>query len=98
MDSNNEKGAATAEFMLLLPTFVIGLAAFLALTNWQVERLELSTLAFSAVRAQTVGAEWSAPKGVSANAFQDGRYSCVELSKAALLPMRVRACALQFGS
>lgn len=98
MASNNEKGAATAEFMLLLPTLLIGLAAFLALTNWQLERLELSSLSFSAARAQAIGTDWSPPEGVLTNSFQDGRYDCVELSKAAFMPMKVRACVLQFGS
>lgn len=98
MDLNNEKGAATAEFMLLLPTFIIGLAALLALTGWQVERLELSSLSFSAERAESIGIDWSPPEGVSVKSFEDGRYQCVELSKTSLLPMVVRACAFKFGS
>ena len=94
----SEKGSVTAEFMLLLPTLVLGLAACLAVAAWQIERLELQSLAFLAARQQIVGSSIELPENTDGNFFQDGRYSCVELTRTSLLPLKARSCQLRLGA
>jgi cytochrome oxidase assembly protein ShyY1 len=94
----SDEGTVTAEVMLLLPTLVLGMSACLGVAVWQIERLDLQSTAFLAARQQIVGDPLELPDGISSNFFQDGRYSCVELSKVSLLLLKARSCQFRLGA
>jgi len=94
---SDEKGAVTAEFMLLLPAAVLGLAGFLAIFQLGLVRIEISQLAFFQARLWSIGNEDLDFEGVSFSSELDGQLLCVTATKKTIIEISESACYLAHG-
>ncbi|QKJ25631.1 hypothetical protein HRU87_05545 [Aquiluna borgnonia] len=98
MDFSEDRGAVTAEFMLLFPTVIVALAGALTVFQLGLDRLELSRLAFFQARSLAIGGELSSVEGVRFTPSDDGRMLCVEATKTSLFRLSESGCYLKHGS
>jgi hypothetical protein len=93
----NEKGAVTAEFMLLLPglvfLFAIGMGSF----SLALSRVQLEVSAFEIARQLAIGNQPQAPAGMTLKVESEGRLSCAKLTKRELFPLTARHCMIRYG-
>ena len=94
---SDDKGAVTAEFMLLLPTVILGLAGFLAIFQLGLVRIEISQLAFYQARLWSIGNEDLNVEGVSFSSELDGQLLCVTATKKSIIEVSESACYLAHG-
>jgi Flp pilus assembly protein TadG len=94
---SSEKGAVTAEFMLLLPGLALLLAAALGMFQMGLDRIALEVSAFEASRASAIGFEPEVPDGAELTRYQEGRFQCVRLAKSQLVPLTATSCMIPYG-
>ncbi|HEY7854158.1 MAG TPA: hypothetical protein VIB80_03470 [Aquiluna sp.] len=93
----SEKGAVTAEFMLLLPALLVLLTAALGLFQLGLERISLEVQTFEAARAMAIGFEPELREEVTVSHNQDGRFLCVTLVKNGLVDLEATRCMIPYG-
>ncbi|MEY3561689.1 MAG: hypothetical protein RL068_841 [Actinomycetota bacterium] len=96
--STSEKGAVTAEFVLLWPTILLGLAGVGFLFQLGLARLELSLLAFQQARALVVSGEVSTSGNASLHVETDSRWVCVSATRQMAFEVSETACFMRHGS
>lgn len=94
---NNDKGAVTAEFMMLMPVMVLGLSLIVGAVNLGFERLELQAMSWSVARQAALGLELPELEGITVLIEQEQRVSCVKLQKKTPLPIQAMSCQLILG-
>ncbi len=97
MVSSSQKGAVTAEFMLLFPTVVLALAGFLGVFQLGLTQLQLSREAFSQVRQLAIGNQLADQPGISFEVSHSDRWVCVTAIKQLVLKLEAEACLLKHG-
>jgi hypothetical protein len=95
---SDQKGAVTAEFMLLFPTVVLALAGVLGVFQLGVAQLELSRDAFTSARQLSIGGSVIAVEGVKMHSYREGQLVCVIAQKKIAIDLEARACLFQHGS
>ncbi len=94
---SSDKGAVTAEFMLLFPTLVLALAGILGVFQLGLTQLQLSREAFSLARELAVGNQLTALAGTSFEVTESGRWICVTTSRKLLFEVEAEACQFKHG-
>ena len=94
---SSQKGAVTAEFMLLFPTVVLALAGTLGVFQLGVAQLSLSREAFLQARQLALGNALEASPGVSLTESVEGRYVCVSAFKKLFIELEAEACLPKHG-
>ena len=97
MAFSSEKGAVTAEFMLLFPTLVLALAGILGVFQLGLTQLQLSRDAFSQARELAIGNPLAPLPGTSFTVTESGRWVCVTASKQRFLKLEAQACLYKHG-
>jgi hypothetical protein len=95
---SDQKGAVTAEFMLLFPTVVLALAGVLGVFQLGVAQLELTRNAFTQARQLSIGASLIPIDGVEFQSYREGQLVCVIAQKRLAIDLEARACLFQHGS
>ncbi|MDG2497451.1 MAG: hypothetical protein P8M68_04630 [Aquiluna sp.] len=94
---DNDRGAVTAEFMLLLPALIMLFTFVLGSVTFAAERIAIESKVFEATRAISLGQDPSIdPKYLLTQSIQ-GRKICVTLSRQMLLPIKSTLCMLPVG-
>jgi Flp pilus assembly protein TadG len=94
---SSEKGAVTAEFMLLLPALALLLASALAIFQLGLDRISLEVSAFEIARANAIGFEQEIETELEITTEQEGRFACVTVSKMNLVRMAATSCMIPYG-
>ncbi len=94
---SNQKGAVTAEFMLLFPTVVLALAGFLGFFQLGLVQLQLGRDAFTQARELSIGNQLQKIPNTKFRSNQDGRWVCVTAVRELPIAMEVEACLLKHG-
>ena len=97
MDLNSEKGAVTAEFMLLLPALLVLLAAALSLFQLGLERIALETKTFEIARSVAIGYPATEEAGFEIATKDEGRFRCVSVTKQGLVNLESTRCMIPYG-
>jgi hypothetical protein len=95
--SNSERGAVTAEFMMLMPVLVLGLSITLGAVSLGFERLELQATSWSIARQVALGLELPELEGITITVDAQERISCVKLRKNSPFPIQAKSCQLILG-
>jgi hypothetical protein len=95
---SDQKGAVTAEFMLLFPTIVLALAGVLGVFQLGVAQLELSRDAFTSARQISIGGTLTPVEGVEVHSYRDGQLVCVIAQKKIAIELEASACLFQHGN
>jgi Flp pilus assembly protein TadG len=94
---SSQKGAVTAEFMLLFPTVVLALAGILGVFQLGLAQLQLSGAAFSQARQLSIGNQLLEIPGTTFQVTESGRWVCVTAAKSLLIDLEVKSCLLKHG-
>lgn len=97
MGSGNDRGAVTAEFMLLLPALVLIVAAAIGLYSLSLERLGLEVSAFQAARSVAIGLAPEIEPGLILEIEERERFTCVHIERSGLIPIRAEHCVIVYG-
>jgi len=95
---SDQKGAVTAEFMLLFPTVVLALTGVLGVFQLGVAQLELSRDAFTLARQLSIGGSLTPVEGIEVHSYREGQLVCVIAQKKIAFGLEARACLFQHGS
>lgn len=95
---SDQKGAVTAEFMLLFPTVVLALAGVLGVFQLGVAQLELTRDAFTQARQLSMKESLLPIEGVEFKSYRDGQLVCVVAQKKLAIDLEATACLFQHGS
>ena len=95
---SDQKGAVTAEFMLLFPTVVLALAGVLGVFQLGVVQLELTRDAFTQARQLSIHGSLLPIAGAEFKSFRQGQLVCVVAQKRLAIDLEARACLFQHGS
>ena len=94
---NDQKGAVTAEFMLLFPTVVLALAGILGVFQLGVAQMELARNAFTQARHLSINGSMLPMPGSTFESYADGQWVCVIARKMLVFELQERACLYQHG-
>ena len=94
---SDQKGAVTAEFMLLFPTVVLALAGVLGVFQLGVAQLELTRDAFTQARHFSIKGSLLPIEGVEFQSYRDGQLACVVAQKRFAIELEAKACLFQHG-
>jgi Flp pilus assembly protein TadG len=97
LDFSSDRGAVTAEFMLLLPALLFLLAATLGIFQIGLERIWLEVRAFEAARTAAIGFTALAAENLEIQVREEGRFRCVTVSKTGLLRLEATRCMIPYG-
>ena len=95
---SDQKGAVTAEFMLLFPTVVLALAGVLGVFQLGVAQLELSRDVFTQARQLSIKESLLSIEGVEFKSYRDGPLVCVIAHRKLVIDLEATACLFQHGS
>ena len=95
---SDQKGAVTAEFMLLFPTVVLALAGVLGVFQLGVAQLDLSRDVFTQARQLSINGPMLPIAGVEFKSYRDGQLVCVVGQKRLAIVLEATACLFQQGS
>ena len=95
---SNEKGAVTAEFMMLFPTLLLALAGAIGLFQLGLARLELSQLAFYQARSEAIGSSGVQSDKAIFKTEINGQLLCVTASRKLIFELRETGCYLIHGA
>lgn len=96
MDCSSDRGAVTAEFMLITPALILAVVSLLGLFPLALSAIKLEVVAMSVARAHSYGHGVSAPDGYQLEIVQAGRLNCIRL-KSAALSMESEYCVIPIG-
>ena len=94
---SDQKGAVTAEFMLLFPTVVLALAGILGVFQLGVAQMELARNAFTQARQLSINGSMLPIPGSTFESYLDGQWVCVIAQKRFVFDLQERACLYQHG-
>jgi Flp pilus assembly protein TadG len=94
---SSQKGAVTAEFMLLFPTVVLALAGILGVFQLGLTQLQLSREAFTQARQLAIGNQLADQPGSFFEIRQSGKRDCLTATKQLALKMEAEACLMKHG-
>jgi hypothetical protein len=94
---SDQKGAVTAEFMLLFPTVVLALAGILGVFQLGVAQMELARNAFTQARQLSINGSMLPIPGVAFESHLDGQWVCVTAQKRLVFDLQEKACLYQHG-
>jgi hypothetical protein len=94
---SSEKGAVTAEFMLLFPTLMLALAGILGVFQLGLTQLQLARDAFTQTRLLAIGHPLERLEDTSYKVTESGKWVCVTASKKLLIELEAQACLLKHG-
>ena len=95
---SDQKGAVTAEFMLLFPTVVLALAGVLGVFQLGVAQLELTRDVFTQARQLSINRSLLPIEDAQFKSYRDGQLICVVGQKRLAIDLEARACLFQHGS
>ena len=95
---NSDRGAVTAEFMLLMPALISVVAIGIAGLQIGLASISLELDAALLARAQSYGFSVSAPTGTELTTWREGHLSCLRLSQVKLVEIASEYCLIQAGS
>lgn len=93
---SSDRGAVTAEFMLITPALILAVVSLLGLFPLALAAIKLEVLAMQLARAHGYGWEAIAPSGYHLEITEDGRYECLRLSTQGL-KMESEYCVIPVG-
>lgn len=96
MAFRSEKGAVTAEFMLVTPAMILAVTLLIGLFPLALAGIKLELTAMQLARLHTFGQLVEAPAGHTLEISQRGRLECLSLRFDAL-PMESEYCAIPIG-
>ena len=91
-----DKGAVTAEFMLITPALILAVTLLLGLFPLALAGIKLELSAMQLARLYSFGQDVEAPAGYSIEFSQQGKLSCLKL-RMDTLPMESEYCAIPIG-
>jgi Flp pilus assembly protein TadG len=94
---HSDKGAVTAEFMLLLPALILLLAGGIGMFQLGLQRIALEVSAFEITRAVAIGFEPELEPGLEMRVSQEGRTKCVSVTKDLLFKLESKRCLIPYG-
>jgi Flp pilus assembly protein TadG len=92
----SDKGAVTAEFMLVTPALILAVTLLLGLFPLALSAIKLELTAMQLSRLHSLGESVSAPAGYEMFTYSKGRYECLVL-KSTLLILESEYCAMSVG-
>ena len=92
---DNQKGAVTAEFMLLMPAAILAVTLLLGFFNLALERVQFEFNAFQFARSHFYGLE---PGGYEFGERSYGDLSCVEVVSGLPFQFRSEWCLIPIGT
>lgn len=92
---DNEKGAVTAEFMLLMPAAILAVTLLLGFFNLAIERVKFEFEAFQFARSHFYALE---PGSYEFEQSSRGELSCVEVVSGQALQFRSEWCLIPIGT
>lgn len=95
---NNDRGAVTAEFMLLMPALISVVAIGIAGLQIGLASISLELDAALLARAHSYGFSVSAPAGTELFTWREAHLSCLRLSQVTLVEIASEYCLIQAGS
>jgi Flp pilus assembly protein TadG len=93
----SDKGAVTAEFMLLLPALTLLFATVLGSVAFATDRIALEAKAFQVARSLAIGLDVPTEAGIQVEKSIEGRLICAKITKQSLMPMSTKLCVMQVG-
>ena len=95
MVSSSDKGAVTAEFMLITPALILAVATLLGLFPIGLSAIKLEVEAMQLARLHGYGLDLSEPEGYDLEIYSQGRIECVRLRNSSL--MESEYCVIPLG-
>ena len=92
---DNQKGAVTAEFMLLMPAAILAVTLLLGFFTLALDRVKFELEAFQFARSYFYGLE---TPGLEFEKWTVGELECVEVISDSPLGFRSRYCAFMIGT
>jgi Flp pilus assembly protein TadG len=92
----SERGAVTAEFMLITPVLILAVTALLGLFPLALSAIKLEFTAMQLARLHSLGLSVSAPAGYEIEIIERERFQCLVLRKEPLI-MESEYCAIPIG-
>lgn len=77
MASSSDRGAVTAEFMLVTPALILAVVTLLGLFPLALSVIRLESVAMNLARAHSYGHDVVAPKGFEYEFIKKGRLDCI---------------------
>lgn len=96
MAFRSDKGAVTAEFMLVTPALILAVTLLLGLFPLALTSIKLELTAMQLARLHSLGEVVAAPAGYTLSTYSEGRYECLVL-KSPLLILESEYCAMTPG-
>lgn len=92
---SSDKGAVTAEFMLITPALILAVATLLGLFPLGLSAIKLEVEAMQLARLHGYGLDLSKPEGYDLEIYSQGRIECVRLRNSSL--MESEYCVIPLG-
>jgi len=92
----SDKGAVTAEFMLVMPAMILAVTLLLGLFPLALAGIKLELTAMQLARLHSLGETFSPPDGYELKTYSEGRYECLVL-KSPILILESEYCAMTLG-
>jgi Flp pilus assembly protein TadG len=92
----SDKGAVTAEFMLITPAMILAVTLLISLFPLALAGIKLELSAMQLARLHAFGQDVEVPTGYSIEFSQQGKLSCLKL-RMNTLPMESEYCAIPIG-
>jgi hypothetical protein len=92
----SDKGAVTAEFMLVTPALILAVTLLLGLFPLALSAIKLELTAMQLARLHSLGQPVSAPAGYELKTSQEEGFECLSLRSPWLL-MESEYCAIAVG-
>ncbi len=96
MAFRSDKGAVTAEFMLVMPAMILAVTLLLGLFPLALAGIKLELTAMQIARLHSLGETVSPPAGYELETYSEGRYECLVL-KSPILILESEYCAMTLG-
>ena len=96
MAFRSDKGAVTAEFMLVMPAVILAVTLLLGLFPLALAGIKLELTAMQLARLHSLGETVSPPAGYELKTYSEGRYECL-LLKSPILILESEYCAMTPG-
>jgi len=93
---SSDKGAVTAEFMLVTPALILAVATLLGLFPLALSAIKLEVEAMQLARMHGYGLDIAAPDGFELEIASNGRLECVVVRNK-ILPLESEYCVIPLG-
>lgn len=96
MAFHSERGAVTAEFMLITPVVILAVTALLGLFPIALSAIKLELTAMQLARLHSLGHSVTAPAGFELEIIEHERFQCLVLRKEPWI-LESEYCAIPIG-